>query len=74
MPAVFFVVRATVSDPAKRQAFDEWYHREHLPDAVKAFVAKKAWRLSAETRTQPEKLPCPGGAGPIRCRVPFERS
>jgi hypothetical protein len=25
MPAVFFVVRATVTDPAKRQAFDAWY-------------------------------------------------
>src|SRR6478736_1168383 len=45
MPAAFFVVRATVSDPAKRQAFDEWYHREHLPDAVKAFGVKKAWRF-----------------------------
>ena len=45
MPAAFFVVRATVADPSKRQAFDEWYHREHLPDAVKAFGAKKAWRF-----------------------------
>ena len=45
MPAVFFVVRATVVDPSKRQAFDEWYRREHLPDAVKAFGVKKAWRL-----------------------------
>jgi hypothetical protein len=44
MPAVFFVVRATVSDPAKRQAFDAWYSREHLPDAVKSFGAVKAWR------------------------------
>src|SRR5260370_25945189 len=45
MPAAYFVVRATVADPAKRKAFDDWYHREHLPDAVKAFGAKKAWRL-----------------------------
>jgi hypothetical protein len=44
-PAAYFVVRATVADPAKRKAFDEWYHREHLPDAVKAFGAKKAWRF-----------------------------
>jgi acetyl-CoA carboxylase carboxyltransferase component len=28
MSAVFFVVRATVSDPAKRKAFDKWYHRD----------------------------------------------
>ena len=40
-----FVVRSTVADPAKRKAFDEWYHREHLPDAVKAFGVKKAWRF-----------------------------
>ena len=44
MPAAFFVVRATVSDPGKRQAFDAWYSREHLPDAVKSFGAVKAWR------------------------------
>jgi hypothetical protein len=45
MPAAFFVVRAIVVDPAKRKAFDDWYHREHLPDAVKAFGVKKAWRF-----------------------------
>src|SRR5258705_5411669 len=45
MPAAFFVVRATVADPAKRKAFDEWYRREHLPDAVKAFGVEKAWRF-----------------------------
>ena len=49
MPATFFVVRATVSDPAKRTAFDEWYRREHLPDAVKAFGVKKAWRFWSVT-------------------------
>src|SRR5258708_2166126 len=45
MPAAYFVVRATVTDPAKRQAFDDWYHREHLPDAANAFGVKKAWRF-----------------------------
>src|SRR5260370_32912679 len=45
MPAAYFVVRATVADPAKRKAFDDWYHREHLPDAVKAFGITKAWRF-----------------------------
>ena len=44
MPAAFFVVRATVSDPAKREAFDFWYSREHLPDALKSFGAVKGWR------------------------------
>jgi hypothetical protein len=45
MPAAFFVVRATVADPAKREAFGEWYSREHLPDAAKAFGVKEAWRF-----------------------------
>jgi hypothetical protein len=49
MPAAFFVVRATVSDPAKRSAFDAWYSREHLPDAVKSFGALKAWRYWSAT-------------------------
>ena len=44
MPAAYFVVRATVSDASKRQAFDAWYSREHLPDALKSFGAQKAWR------------------------------
>jgi hypothetical protein len=45
MPAVFFVVRATLTDPSKRAAFDTWYSREHLPDAVRSFGAEKAWRF-----------------------------
>jgi len=49
MPAAVFVVRATVADPAKRQAFDAWYSREHLPDAVKSFGAVKAWRYWSAT-------------------------
>ncbi len=45
----FFLVRATVSDPAKRGAFDAWYKNEHLPDAVTAFGAQKAWRYWSES-------------------------
>ena len=45
MPAVFFVVRATVPDPSKRAAFDNWYENEHLPDAAKSWGVKKAWRF-----------------------------
>jgi hypothetical protein len=45
MPSAFFVVRSTVADASKRKAFDEWYQREHLPDAVKVFGVKKAWRF-----------------------------
>jgi hypothetical protein len=44
MPKAHFIVRATVADASKRQAFDAWYSREHLPDAVKSFGAEKAWR------------------------------
>jgi hypothetical protein len=45
MPAAYFVVRATVSDPAQRAAFDRWYSKEHLPDAAKSFGVEKAWRF-----------------------------
>jgi hypothetical protein len=45
MPAAYLVVRATVADSAKRAAFDAWYSREHMPDAVKSFGAEKAWRF-----------------------------
>jgi hypothetical protein len=45
MPAAYFVVRATVADPAKRKAFDKWYQTEHLPDAAKSFGVTKAWRF-----------------------------
>ena len=45
MPAAYFVVRATVTDPEKRRAFDRWYQTEHLPDAVKSFGVLKAWRF-----------------------------
>ena len=45
MPPAYFVVRATVADPSKRAAFDSWYSREHMPDAVKSFGTEKAWRF-----------------------------
>jgi len=49
MPATYFIVRATITDPAQRAAFDAWYRDEHLPDAVKSFGAQKAWRFWSET-------------------------
>lgn len=45
MPAALFTVRATVTDASKRQAFDHWYRDVHLPDAIKSFGARRAWRL-----------------------------
>jgi hypothetical protein len=49
MPSAYFVVRATVPDGSTRKAFDEWYSREHLPDAAKAFGVSKAWRFWSVT-------------------------
>ena len=45
MPAAIFVVRAVVTEASRRQAFDQWYRDVHLPDAIKSFGARKAWRL-----------------------------
>jgi len=45
MPTALFIVRAAVSEASKRPAFDEWYEKEHLPDAVKSFGVTKAWRF-----------------------------
>ena len=39
-----FIVRAQVADASIREAFDRWYQDEHLPEAMKAFGAKRAWR------------------------------
>ncbi|MEX1073819.1 MAG: hypothetical protein WEC13_01635 [Burkholderiales bacterium] len=39
-----FIVRAQVVDLSVKDAFDKWYQDEHLPDAMKAFGAKGAWR------------------------------
>ena len=46
---IFFIVRATIPDPAQRAAFDKWYAEEHLPDAAKCFGAQKAWRFWSES-------------------------
>jgi hypothetical protein len=49
MPKSFLVVRCTVSDQTKRAAFDGWYRREHLPQAMEAFRCEKSWRFWSET-------------------------
>jgi hypothetical protein len=49
MAKAFFVVRAVVSDPSRRSAFDDWYRHEHLPQAMAAFGAEKGWRVWSET-------------------------
>lgn len=42
--AALFIVRAQIQDPAIRDDFDRWYQDEHLPDALRAFNARRAWR------------------------------
>jgi hypothetical protein len=44
MAKAWFVVRAVVADESDRAPFDRWYRDEHLPDAVRAFKARAAWR------------------------------
>ena len=39
-----FMVRARVAEAAMKEAFDRWYRDEHLPDALKSFKARRAWR------------------------------
>ena len=39
-----FMVRAQIADEQMKGAFDRWSHDEHLPDALKAFGARRAWR------------------------------
>ncbi|MNC88193.1 hypothetical protein D3C83_39850 [compost metagenome] len=43
MSAVF-IVKARVVDASAKEAFDRWYEKEHLPDALKTFGARSAWR------------------------------
>jgi hypothetical protein len=45
----YFVVRATVADAARRQAFDRWYADVHVPQAMAAFGVEKAWRFWSES-------------------------
>jgi hypothetical protein len=40
----YLMVRAQVVDAAVKKDFDRWYQDEHLPDALKVFRARRAWR------------------------------
>jgi len=40
----YFIVRAKVVDASVRDDFDRWYRDEHLPEALKGFNARRAWR------------------------------
>jgi len=47
MTAVF-MVRAQIAKNVARSDFDKWYGEEHLPDALRTFKAKRAWRAWSE--------------------------
>ena len=49
MPKAYFVVRAVVPDESRHAAFDHWYSTDHLPQAIAAFGAEKAWRFWSAT-------------------------
>ncbi len=51
MAKAYLVVRSVVADEASRAAFDRWYSKEHLPDAVRDFGVKRGWR--GWSRTDP---------------------
>jgi hypothetical protein len=44
MSKALFVVRAVVEERL-REKFDHWYASDHLPSAIAAFKADKAWRF-----------------------------
>jgi hypothetical protein len=43
MPSAYLAVRAEVPE-AERARFDHWYETDHLPWALRAFGAQRAWR------------------------------
>lgn len=49
MARAYFMVRAVLADAGDRAQFDHWYETEHLPDAVKAFGARRGWRCWSRT-------------------------
>ena len=51
MGKALFIVRAVVAAAADRPGFDDWYETEHLPEAMAAFGAERAWR--AWSRLEP---------------------
>lgn len=45
----WFVVRAQIAEAGMKESFDRWYHDEHLPDALKSFKARRAWRAWSDS-------------------------
>jgi hypothetical protein len=49
MPKGCFMVRAVLAEAEDRPRFDRWYQMEHLPQALVAFGAQRAWRSWSRT-------------------------
>jgi hypothetical protein len=43
------IVRARLNNLSDRRKFDDWYRTEHLPAALRAFRAQRAWRCWSRT-------------------------
>jgi len=50
MPVAYFAVRAEVPE-ADRARFDHWYETDHLPWALRAFGARRAWRCWSKSES-----------------------
>ena len=48
MAKAYLAVRAEVPE-ADRAQFDHWYETDHLPWALRAFQARRAWRCWSKT-------------------------
>ena len=49
MATAVLIVRARLNNLSDRRKFDDWYRTEHLPSALKAFRAQRAWRCWSRT-------------------------
>jgi hypothetical protein len=55
MARAYLAVRAEVPE-GERERFDHWYETDHLPWALRAFAARRAWRCWS--RSDPQGDPC----------------
>jgi hypothetical protein len=49
LQACQLIDRASLANIADRNSFAHWYETEHLPDALKAFKVRRAWRGWSQT-------------------------
>ncbi len=49
MATAVLIVRARLNNLSDRRKFDDWYRTDHLPSALKAFRAQRAWRCWSGT-------------------------